>query len=64
MKYFRIFEIAYLVVFVLAIIEAFREWTINPQRAWLFLGFAAISLFMFFFRRRYRKKFEARQREK
>lgn len=61
MKYFRIFEIVYLIIAVLASIETYREWNTNRQSAYIFLFFAVLSLFMFLFRRHYRKKFQSRQ---
>lgn len=64
MKYYRIFETAYLVIAILASIETYREWNLNRERAYLFLLFAVIAIFMFFFRRHYRKKFQARQNQK
>ncbi|MEL4306635.1 hypothetical protein JMA43_00895 [Joostella sp. CR20] len=61
MKYFKIFEILYLVVAVLAIIETVRMWSVDRSRAYIMLVFAVVSIGMFFFRRFYRKKFSDRQ---
>nr|WP_224491610.1 DUF6526 family protein [Robertkochia marina] len=63
MKYFKIFEVAYLVIAVVSIYEVVMEWNNERNRAYLFLFFAVFSLFMFFFRRRYRKKFENRNKK-
>ncbi|MDG3584056.1 MULTISPECIES: hypothetical protein [Galbibacter] len=60
-KYFKIFEIAYLIVAVISIVEVVQVWGTNRNRAYLFLFFAIVSLGMFFFRRYYRKKFSDRQ---
>lgn len=62
MKYFKIFEIAYLVIAVVSVYEIFTEWNVDRNRAYLFMFFAVFSLFMFFFRRRYRKKFQNRNK--
>jgi hypothetical protein len=35
-------------------------WETNPSRAYLFIGFAVLSVFMALFRRHYRKKFNQR----
>jgi uncharacterized membrane protein len=60
MKIHRIFEILYLVIAVLSIVEAYSLWDIRPQKAYLFLGFAVLAVFMYFFRSHYRKKFNRR----
>ncbi|MCX2679948.1 DUF6526 family protein [Galbibacter sp. EGI 63066] len=64
MKYFKIFEIAYLVIAVVSIYEVVQEWNNDRNRAYLFVLFAVISIGMFFFRRYYRKKFKERQNKK
>ncbi|MCB0374947.1 MAG: hypothetical protein KDD04_03415 [Sinomicrobium sp.] len=64
MKYFRLFEIVYLVIAVLSVIETYREWNTDRSRAYIFLFFAVIAIFMFFFRKHYRKKFQSRQNKK
>lgn len=63
MKYFKIFEIAYLVIAIVSIYEVYAEWGVDRNRAYLFLFFAVFSLFMFVFRRRYRKKFQNRNKK-
>jgi len=63
MKFFRIFEIVYLVIAVISIIEVVKGWEQDRNRAYIFLAFAVISIFMFFFRRYYRKKFERRKNQ-
>ncbi|NAS31411.1 hypothetical protein GTQ40_10545 [Flavobacteriaceae bacterium R38] len=63
MKLFKFFEILYLVVAVLSVIEVVTEWGANRNRAYMFLIFAVGAIIMFFFRRHYRKKFEARKKE-
>jgi len=63
MKLFKFFEILYLVVAVLSVVEVVAEWSANRNRAYMFLIFAIGAIFLFFFRRYYRKKFEARKKE-
>ena len=63
MKYFKLFEIAYLVIAVVSVYEVVVEWNADRSRAYLFLFFAVVSLFMFFFRRGFRKKFENRNKK-
>ena len=60
MKSYRISEIIYWVIAVIASYEAFNLWSLNPNKAYLFLGFAVLSIFMALFRRHFRKKFDQR----
>ena len=55
---YRISELIYLVISIISIREAYILWGLNPKRAYLFLGFFIISIFMFFFRRSIRKKID------
>lgn len=64
MKNLPISEILYGVVIVISLYEAITKWEIYPQKAYLFVAFAAISLFMIIFRYRYRKKFNQRKQDK
>lgn len=61
MKAHRISEILYIVIALISIKEAYVLWTLRPNKAYLFIGFAALALFMYFFRRHYRKKFNRRK---
>ncbi|WP_205589281.1 hypothetical protein [Mesonia aquimarina] len=58
MKVFKFFEYAYLVVAVFFAFEAYRIWEESQGRAYIFIGFVAVAIFMFFFKRRFRKKME------
>jgi uncharacterized membrane protein len=60
MKNYRISEILYWVIAVISIYESIGLWESNPPRAFLFIGFAVVSVFMALFRRHYRKKFNQR----
>ena len=61
-KVYRVVEYLYLVMAVFFAYEAINNWNENPSRAYLFLAFVVISIFMFFFRRNFRKKMEERQK--
>lgn len=61
MNNFRISEILYLIIAVISVKEAFQLWEVRPNKAYLFVGFALLAVFMFFFRRHYRKKFNRRK---
>ena len=60
MKNYRISEILYWVIAVISIYESIGLWESNPPMAFLFIGFAVLSVFMPLFRRHYRKKFNQR----
>ncbi|WMQ63289.1 hypothetical protein [Imtechella halotolerans] len=64
MKFLKFFEYVYLGVAILSLIEVFNEWNSpDKTRLYIFILFAAVSLFMFFFRRRYRQRFENRRKD-
>ncbi len=57
-KYYKFFEYAYLVIAIIFIVEAFLNWKINSQKSYIYLAFAVLAIFMYFFRKKFRKKFE------
>ena len=61
MKNYKISEILYWVVALIASYESFSQWDVNRQKAYIFIGFALLSIFMALFRRHFRKKFKNRQ---
>ncbi|CAM4273950.1 LPXTG-motif cell wall-anchored protein [Gillisia hiemivivida] len=58
MKFFKYFEYAYLFIAAFFLFEAFRIWNEERNRAYLFIFFVVIAIFMFFFKRRFRQKLE------
>lgn len=62
-KVVRIFEYFYLVIAIFFTYEAYNQWNENPDRAYIFLFFVVIAIFMFFFRRNFRRKVEKRSQE-
>jgi len=62
MKIRKISEIAYLVIFIIASYEYLFGTNIDLDRKNILLVFAVVSVFMFFFRRYFRKKFESRKK--
>lgn len=63
-KYFKFFEIAYLVIAVVFIVETVLRWDSEPEKAYIFLAFGLLAIFMYFFRKKYRKKFENHEKKK
>jgi len=62
-KYFKFFEIAYLIIAIVFIVETVLRWNSEPNKAYIFLAFALLAVFMYFFRKKYRKKFEKHDRK-
>jgi len=62
-KYFKFFEIAYLVIAIIFIVETFMRWNSDRNKAYIFLAFSIMAVFMYFFRKKYRKRFEKQERK-
>ena len=62
-KYFKFFEIAYLIIAIVFIVETFLNWNADRNKAYIFLFFAILAIFMYFFRKKYRKKFENHRKD-
>ncbi len=62
-KYFKFFEIAYLVIAIVFIVESVLRWNSEPNKAYIFLAFALLAIFMYFFRKKYRKRFQKNERK-
>ena len=62
MKSYKISEILYWFIALIAGYESFSKWNTNRQKAYIFIGFALLSIFMALFRRHFRKKFKNRQK--
>lgn len=61
-KILRYTEYLYLAVAVVSAFEIYEQWNIDRQRAYLFIFFGIVSVGMFIFKKTYRKRFEARQK--
>lgn len=57
-KILKYTEYLYLAVALISLYEIGQLWNTNRERSYLFIFFAVVSIAMFFFRRRYRKRFE------
>ncbi|NJX16208.1 hypothetical protein [Tamlana crocina] len=58
MKIAKIFQYAYLVFAVLFLYDAISKWNDGTHGAYVSLALAGLAVFIFFFRRRFRKKYE------
>jgi len=57
MKHYLISEIIYWVIAIISIFSFFENLGSNDDRAYIFLGFSILSVFMALFRRYFRKKY-------
>ncbi|MCG2419260.1 hypothetical protein K8089_09515 [Aequorivita sp. F47161] len=62
-KVYRFFEYAYLIIAAFFAYETVQNWNSQPNRAYLFLFFVVLAVFMFFFKRNFRKKIEERNKK-
>lgn len=60
MKYLKFTQYIYLIAAIIFAIRAAEIWDKERDQAYLFLGITALSVFVFFFRRKFAKKFEDR----
>ena len=60
MKVLQFLQYAYLIFAVLFLYDAINNWNVEGKSPYLSLGLAALAIFMFFFRKKYRKRFEDR----
>lgn len=58
---YKIFEYGYLVIAAFFLYQTVASWTVEPQRAYLYALFVIVALLMYFFKRKFRKKFESRK---
>lgn len=61
MKVLQFFQYVYLVFVVIFSYDAFTKWNTDRNAAYISLFLAALSLFIFFFRKRMRNRFENRK---
>ena len=63
MKLLKLFQYAYIIFAVLFLYDAISNWSSDRNRAYMSLLFVALAVFMFFFRKKFRKKFEDRNKQ-
>ena len=62
-KMLRVVEVMWAVIAAVSAYEIYNQWNLNRDRAYMFAAFMALAIFMFFFRRRSRMRFQARQQD-
>ena len=63
MDLLKFFQYAYIIFGALFLWDAITNWYTDRNRAYMSLFFAALAVFMFFFRKRFRKKIEDRKQD-
>lgn len=63
MKLLKIFQYAYIGFAILFLYEAIVNWNVDRNKSYMSLLFVALAVFMFFFRKRFRKKIEDRHKK-
>ena len=57
-KIYKFIEYAYLLFAIFFMIEAFLNWNTERQMSYIFIFFSIVAVFMYFFKRKFRKKIE------
>lgn len=64
MKLLKFFQYAYIVLAILFLIDVINNWSVSRNRAYTSLFFVVLIIFVFFFRKRFAKKFDDRIEKK
>lgn len=63
MKILKFFQYAYIIFAALFLWDAISNWSVDRNRSYMSLFFTALAVFMFFFRKNFRKKIEDRNKK-
>ena len=63
-KYLKISGIAYLLLAAFSIYTSITRWNGDRDNAYIFLGFAVLLVFLFFFKRNFIKRYEQRAKDR
>ncbi len=61
-KYLKISGIAYLLLAAFSLYTSISRWETDRDNAYIFLGFSVVLVFLFFFKRKFIKRYEERAR--
>jgi len=62
-KVYQLFEYLYIVMAIFSIYLVITNWETDRNKAYLFILFAFVGVFMFLFKRNFRKKMKERNRD-
>ncbi len=63
-KLFQFVEYIYIVMAGMSVYMVITKWDTERDQAYLFIFFFVLAVFMFFFRRKFRKKIEQRNQDR
>ena len=63
-KLYIIIEYAYIAFAVFSLYLVYSNWEVDRSQSYLFLGFSAVFVFLFFFKRNFRKRLEQRKKDR
>lgn len=58
----KIFEVGYLIIAIVFLVETYLNWNEDRSRAYLLLLFSVLAIIMYFFKKKFRKKIENNQK--
>jgi len=61
-KIYKFIEAGYLIIAIFLMVETFLNWNTEPQKAYLYLAFSLLAIFMFFFKKNFRKRIDKRNK--
>ena len=61
-KYLKISEILYLGLIIFSFYMSYKRWNIDRNNAYIFLFFSVLLIIMFYFKRRFRIRYEERRK--
>lgn len=62
-KFYKFIELGYLIIAVVFLYEGITRFNSEREKAYIFLIFAALAIFTYFFKKRFRKRFEQRRKD-
>ena len=62
MKHYLISEIIYWIIAIISFFSVIENWSKDSNRAYIFLGFCILSIFMAIFRRHFRLKYSKKNK--
>jgi len=62
-KLWKFLQYGYLVIAILLFIEAILSWSVDREKAYIYVGFSIFITLVFFFKRHFRKKIESRNKQ-
>lgn len=62
-KIYKVIEVGYLIIAIFLMVETFLNWNTEPQKAYLYLAFSLLAIFMYFFKKNFRKRLNKRNKD-